>query len=141
MDLGADDSQGALLVVQPPRQLETLVSRLLRSGVAVATLLICAGTAITFARHPDYRSSAEPLKVLLAPGATRPAASLLASLPELRGQAFILAGLIVLVATPIARVALTSAFFFRRGERRLAGFGLAVLLLLAVSFALGLAEG
>ena len=140
MDVRPDDSQGLGLEARPA-ELETLVSRVLRSGVAVATLLICVGVALTFALHPDYRSSAEPLKVLLAADSARPAVSELAALPEMRGQAFVLVGLMVLVATPIVRVAVTAAWFFRRGERKLAGFGLAVLVLLAVSVVLGVAHG
>jgi uncharacterized membrane protein len=114
-----------------------VVAVLLRSGVGVATTLIVLGMAISFARHPDYRTSTRALGVLLDPATSRAPGALLATLPSLRGQPFVLLGLILLVATPIVRVAVTSATLARLGERRLAVIGLAVLLLLLASFALG----
>jgi uncharacterized membrane protein len=110
------------------------VALVLRAGVVAATVLVVLGTAITFLRHPDYRSSAQALTALLAPDAPRsPAALFLA----LRGQAFVLAGLVLLIATPIVRVGVTAALLWRRGERRLGLFGLGVLALLLASLAIG----
>ncbi|MBI5547093.1 MAG: DUF1634 domain-containing protein [Deltaproteobacteria bacterium] len=105
----------------------------LRTGVAASSTLILIGLAITFLRHPEYRTSTDALAALLAPGASRAPFALLGGLSSLRGQGFVLAGIILLVATPIVRVATTSAILARQGARRLALFGLGSLLLLIVS--------
>ncbi|MGC4115818.1 MAG: DUF1634 domain-containing protein [Myxococcales bacterium] len=117
--------------------LETVIAVLLRSGVFFATTFIVLGMALSFARHPDYRTSERALATLLDPATSRAPGALLATLPQLRGQPFVLLGLILLVATPILRVAVTSATLAKLGERRLALIGLGVLLLLLASFALG----
>ena len=137
MDVRPDDSQGSGLAARPELQLEPIVSLILRSGVAAATVLMLMGTLITFARHPDYRSSPDALKALLAPESLRSPDVLLASLPEFRGQAFVLVGLLILIATPMVRVAVTASLLWNHGERRLGLFGAGVLLLLLVSFGLG----
>jgi uncharacterized membrane protein len=113
------------------------VALVLRSGVALATSLVLVGTIITFARHPEYRSSADALRALLSPDASRAPGDLLAGLLHLGGPGFVLAGLVLLIATPIVRVAVTAALLLRGGERRLGAFGVVVLVLLLVSFALG----
>lgn len=138
MGVRPDDSQGTGVAV--PRQtgaLEAVVAVLLRSGVGLATALIVVGSAVSFARHPDYRTSTTALGALLDPATLRAPGALLASLPSLRGQPLVLLGIILLVATPIVRVAVTSAMLARLGERRLAVVGLGVLVLLLASFALG----
>jgi len=117
--------------------IEQAVSRLLRAGVALSAVLVTLGMAITFIRHPEYRTSAEALAPLLAAGTERSPEVLLGNLPALRGQSFVLLGLLVLVATPIVRVAMLGVLFARRGERWLALSGLGVLILLLASFVLG----
>jgi uncharacterized membrane protein len=139
LDVRPDDPQG--LRVEAPQAvaapIEPVVALVLRCGVFAATVLVVVGTAITFARHPDYRSSAEALRALLAPDTPRSPTALLASLSHLRGQGFVLAGLILLIATPIVRVAVTAVLLARRRERTLGAFGVGVLILLLASFAIG----
>lgn len=137
MDVRPDDPQGPGVARPAPGALEAVLALILRSGVATATALLALGTLVSFARHPDYRTSTEVLRSLLDPEVPRVPSALLATLPQIRGQAFVLLGLIFLIATPIVRVAATAALLARRGERRLARFGVAVLLLLLASFALG----
>ncbi len=146
MGVGADGPQGSGVAaadagVPAAGALEAIVALLLRSGVGLATAFIVLGTALTFSRHPDYRSSTRALDALLDPATSRAPGALLSALPELRGQPFVLLGIVLLVATPILRVAVTSATLARLGERRLAAIGLAVLVLLLASFALGRAPG
>ena len=117
--------------------LEAVVATVLRWGVAAATTLIALGTALSFARHPEYRTSARALQALLDPATSRAPGALLSTLPQLRGQPFVLLGIILLVATPIVRVAAVSGMLARLGEKKLALFGLAVLALLLASFFLG----
>ena len=137
MDGHPDDSQGLRLNARPAGRLESVVAQILRAGVAAATLCILVGTAITFARHPDYRSSPQALTQLLEPGAPRSAEALLATLPQLGGQAFVLIGLILLIATPIVRVGASAVLLLMGGERKLGLFGLGVLLVLVASLAIG----
>ena len=152
MDVPPDDAQGSLVEIPRPVQddevqqdeqpatalaLEPIIASVLRAGVIAAMALIVFGGLITFVRHPEYRNSREALEVLLAPETTRSPGVVLGTLASLRGEPLILVGLMFLVATPIARVAVTAALLARRGERTLGRFGLAVLALLLISFALG----
>jgi len=105
--------------------------------VLAAMALVLLGLGLTFLRHPEYRSSPGALDALLSADAPRSAMALLAALPSFRGEPFVLVGLMLLVATPIVRVAVTAALLWRRGERTLAQFGGAVLVLLLISFAVG----
>jgi uncharacterized membrane protein len=54
------------------------------------------------------------------------------------GQAIIMAGLLVLIATPVARVALSVIIFIIARDRLYTAITATVLLILLVSFAVGL---
>jgi Predicted membrane protein len=91
------------------RKLEEVIGRTLQGGVLVAALLGVLGGALFLARHggekPDYRA----FRGQEAP--YRSAESVLEGVVAGRAEAIIMLGLLVLIATPIARVAL-SAFLF-----------------------------
>jgi uncharacterized membrane protein len=98
-------------IVTEPRtgRFETAVSRLLRAGVALSALVVLAGMAIDLARHgaerPHYRVFAgEPAELRSVGGVLRGAA-------ELDPRAWIQLGLLLLIATPVARVALSVVTF------------------------------
>jgi len=85
------------------RRVETIVGHLLRAGVTVAALVMLAGGVIFLVRHgtdvPNYRAfRGEPSDLRTVRGIVRGAA-------HLRGRATIQLGLLLLIATPIARVA------------------------------------
>jgi uncharacterized membrane protein len=124
------------------RRLELLISRLLRVGVMASVALIVVGTIVTFAQHPDYLSSSEVLDCAVGPGATFPHEldALLASTYQMRGEALVTLGLLVLMATPVMRVAVSVVAFTHQRDRTYALITAAVLCLLLLSLVLGRVE-
>jgi uncharacterized membrane protein len=124
------------------RRLELLISRLLRVGVIVSVGLIVTGTILTFVQHPDYVSSSAVLDSAVGPGATFPHEldALLASMRQLRGEAIVTLGLLVLIATPVSRVAFSVLAFIQHRDRTYALITAAVLCLLLLSLVLGRIE-
>jgi len=120
---------------------EVLISRLLRSGVVLSLTLVTFGMSLTFFHHPDYFSSTQALQRLTAPehGPHR-LADVLAGVRDARGQAFVMAGLLVLMATPVLRVALSLLVFSRRKDSTFMAVTSGVLCLLLLSFLLGAVE-
>jgi uncharacterized membrane protein len=125
------------------RRVELAISALLRVGVIVSLAIIVAGTILSFVHHPTYVSSAAELARLTKPGAAFPhtLAQVLAGLREGRGQAVVVLGLLVLIATPVARVAVSILGFFYQRDRAFVIFTSVVLALLLLSFWLGRVEG
>lgn len=121
--------------------MEVHISRVLRLGVGMGFLLIAGGTALSFVHHPEYTSSPAALERLTVP---TPAPSLLmALLPGLRhgrGQAVVTVGLLVLILTPVVRVAMSFAMFVRQGDRSFAAMTALVLFLILLSIVLGRAS-
>lgn len=125
------------------RQVELLISRLLRTGVAGSLILILAGTAITFVHHPGYWSDPRLLEKLTGPSAGFPhtLGGVASGAADLRGQAVVALGLLLLVATPVVRVAVSIAGFAFQRDRTFVVITSCVLGLLVLSFALGRAGG
>jgi uncharacterized membrane protein len=125
------------------RRVELLISTLLRVGVTVSLVIIVAGTLLSFAHHPGYVSSASELARLTTPGAAFPHTleQVRAGLRQGRGQAVVVVGLLLLIATPVARVAVSILGFLYQRDRAFALITLAVLVLLLLSFWLGRVEG
>ena len=122
----------------PDGRLESIIGTLLRAGVTVSVGLIAAGTVVSFAHHPDYATSAAALARLTQPGlAPRRIADVLTGLAAFRGQAVVMLGLLLLISTPILRVAVSWLAFLRERDRAFALLTSAVLLLLFLSVALG----
>jgi uncharacterized membrane protein len=124
------------------RRLELLISRLLRVGVIASVALIIIGTMLTFIQHPDYVSSSAILDSAVGPGATFPHEldALAASMRQLRGEAIVTLGLLVLIATPVLRVAVSVLAFIQHRDRTYAIITAAVLCLLLLSLVLGRIE-
>jgi uncharacterized membrane protein len=125
------------------RRVELAISTLLRVGVSVSLAIIVAGTILSFVHHPAYASSSAELARLTKPGAAFPhtLVQVLAGLREGRGQAVVMLGLLVLIATPVARVAVSILGFFYQRDRVFVLFTTVVLVLLLLSFWLGRVEG
>ena len=124
------------------RRLELLISRLLRAGVILSVTLIVVGMIVTFFQHPDYLSSSVVLDCAVGPGATFPheLGALLASTYQMRGEAIVTLGLLVLMATPVVRVAVSALAFIQHRDRAYALITFAVLCLLLLSLMLGRVE-
>jgi uncharacterized membrane protein len=124
------------------RSLELLISRLLRVGVIASVALIVVGTIVTFVQHPDYLSSSVVLDCAVGPGATFPHElhALLESTYQMRGEAIVTLGLLVLMATPVMRVAVSVLAFIQHRDKTYALITAAVLCLLLLSLVLGTVE-
>lgn len=103
---------------------EVLVSRVLRGGVLLAAVVSAVGAAVYLAQHPgqsiDY--------------GTFTGAQLSGHSP---GESIMALGLLLLVATPIARVALLAVAFLLEHDRLYTAVSTLVLAVLLVSIVTG----
>jgi uncharacterized membrane protein len=122
-----------------PGRFERLIAGLLRTGVWTSLALMLGGLALTFVHHPGYLDPGLDLHRLTAPGAAFPHAwpAIMEGLRAGRGQAVAALGLLILIGTPILRVAVSSVGFLRQGDRLYALITATVLALLVASFLLG----
>ena len=121
---------------------ELLISDLLRYGVLASMALVTLGTVITFLRHPDYLVSTEVLERLTAPHPVpHGLAEVVAGAMAASGQSLVMAGLLVMMAVPVMRVALSLLIFRQQKDRLYVAITTTVLGLLVLSFLLGAAEG
>jgi uncharacterized membrane protein len=119
--------------------LERTAAALLRGGVWTSLGLVATGLVLGFVRHPEYRTDAEVLRRLTAPGAAFPhdLSEVLTGLGAGEAQAVVTTGLLLLIATPVLRVATSFGLFVRRRDALFAGLTATVLALLLLSIALG----
>ena len=124
-----------------PRWVEPAVSHLLRGGVIASIAVVIAGLVLTFVHHPDYVSSRPALGQLTAAEQPFPhtVSGVVEGIREGHGQAVVMLGLLLLIATPVARVALSIGIFAVQGDRLYLAITTAVLLLLIASFVVGAA--
>jgi len=124
------------------RRVELVISDLLRVGVAISLALIVVGSIVTFVRHPAYLSTPDELAGLTQPQEMLPHSlgEVAAGLRDFRGQAIVALGLLVLIATPMMRVAVSIVAFILAGDRLYTFITLAVFCLLMLSLALGAVE-
>lgn len=113
------------------QRFEQLMGNLLRLGVLSSALVVLAGAAVYLARHgnqaPDFHVFAgEPADLRTLPGIFREAVSL-------SGRGLIQLGLLLLIATPIARVVFSVIGFIREHDRLYILFTLLVLAVLLYS--------
>jgi uncharacterized membrane protein len=122
---------------------ELVISNLLRIGVITSLLVVCFGTIVSFVHHPEYLSSSPALQKLTKPGAAFPNTlrGVVQGVKDFRGQSIVLAGLLLLIATPVVRVAVSVLAFVYQSDRIFTLITLLVLFLLLLSFVLGKAEG
>jgi uncharacterized membrane protein len=125
------------------RRAELIISGVLRIGVMASVLLIVAGTLLTFVHHREYVSSPTELARLTRPGSAVPQTlrAVLGGVLDLRGQSIVAAGLLLLILTPVVRVATSILAFIAQRDRRYVLITSAVLLLLLLSFGLGRSAG
>jgi uncharacterized membrane protein len=91
------------------QQIEQVMGNLLRSGVILAALLVVVGGVIFLARHgwetADYRD------FRATPDEYRHPSQIVRRARGLSGRAIIQLGLLVLIATPVARVLFSAVAF------------------------------
>jgi uncharacterized membrane protein len=103
---------------------------------------VLIGTIVTFAHHPSYLTSNADLSTLKTSDAfptTVP--DVVRGLVHFEGRAVVMLGLLVLLATPILRVAVSVVTFAQQRDRAFVVITSAVLFLLLLSLGLGKAGG
>ncbi|NNB85745.1 DUF1634 domain-containing protein [Corallococcus exiguus] len=117
---------------------ELLISQLLRGGVLLSLSLVACGMVMTFFRHPDYFSSPDALQRLTSPDdAPHQLTDVFEGVMAVRGQSFVMAGLLVMITVPVLRVALSLGIFRAQKDRAFAAITTGVLALLLLAFLLG----
>jgi uncharacterized membrane protein len=110
---------------------ETLISWLLRLGVGVSATLAVIGMIVIVIHHPAHVTG-QPMHNL---------AEVAASIDAGHGQGIAMLGLLLLIATPVMRAAVSIVLFARAHDFAYVLITTTVLLLLMLSFALGAAGG
>ncbi len=122
--------------------IENLISITLRTGVLVSIAVILSGVIFTFAHHPAYFSSRPALGQLIdsRENFTSSIGDVARGVRELHGQAIVMLGILLLIATPIVRVAISVFLFAAEHDRRYVVITATVLVLLLISLVTGLGE-
>ena len=112
-------------------RIEVILGNLLRTGVLISAAIVLWGAGIYLFRHAheaaDYRIfRGEPSEFRTIPGVIR-------SVINGRGRGWIQLGLLLLIATPIARVAFSIVGFAMERDRMYVAFTLIVLAILLYS--------
>ena len=120
---------------------DTAIATLLRVGVILSITIVTIGTVVTFVHHPAYFSSRPALGTLNEPGAHFPSTlrEVMDGLRSGSGQAIVSAGLLLLIATPVARVAFSIVVFAIEHDRVYVLITAGVLVILVVGFITGAA--
>ena len=125
-----------------PRWVDTAISNLLRGGVICSVTVIALGLTVSFVHHHEYLTSRSALGTL-----TRSArypntiGAVVRGVAAGQGQAIVMAGLLLLIATPVARVAFSIVVFGIEHDRMYMLITAAVLTILLVAFWVGAASG
>ena len=138
-------AEGPSLKVPDPGvmlRIERIIRWLLLGGVAISMATALLGLALMILHHPEYLRSAVDLQRLTAPGVAFPhtLADVARGIAEGRGEAIVALGLLLLIATPILRVAVSLVGFALQRDRVFTALSAFVLLVLAISFLLGKVE-
>jgi uncharacterized membrane protein len=117
------------------QRLETIVGNLLRGGVLLAASVVVLGAVVFLLRHahetPHYQT------FLGAPADYRTITGILRGVSTFHGRNIIQFGLLLLIATPVARVAFSIIAFALQRDRMYVAFTLIVLAVLIFSLAGG----
>jgi uncharacterized membrane protein len=119
--------------VPPPADeyLEQVIGNLLRVGVGLAALIVTFGGIVYLVRHGGEPVPNRQVFQPQPPEFSRPV-EIVRSVAEFRGRGQIQFGLLVLIATPIARVIFSAWAFFRQRDWLYLAFTLIVLAVLLV---------
>ena len=120
-------------------RVEIIISTLLRVGVISSLIIIVLGLTITYTQHPQYWTDANELSQLVNYPATFPHSlnDVFGGIAHLRGQSFIALGLLILIATPVMRVAISIVAFGIQHDYTFVVITCIVLTLLGFSFLMG----
>jgi uncharacterized membrane protein len=117
------------------KDMQVIIGWILRAGVAISMTVVIIGGAMFLYRHghsvPDYH---EFKKV---PYFIHNTEGIISGVLNLKGQAIIQLGILLLIATPIARVAFSAIGFILEKDRLYTFITLIVLLIILVSMLTG----
>jgi uncharacterized membrane protein len=116
----------------PADRIEITIARVLGSGALVAVILLAVGVGLMVALGVDPEAMTFPA---LDP------ARLLGDILALRPDGFLWAGLLVVIATPVARVIGELGGFVMRGDRAMALVAAGILVVIGLSVAAAMATG
>ena len=123
--------------------LTDIIGSVLRIGVLLSSVSLVAGLALLVISPPEQASTS--LGAMLALGFGKPSldgSGLLSGLSSGNGIDFLELGMLILIATPLARVVASIALFSREKDATYVGITLLVLVMLLVAiFAIGPFEG
>ena len=124
------------------RAVEIIISDLLKIGVITSLSIVAIGTIVSFVHHPDYLSEQSALQRLTMPGAAFPHTlhDVWMGLKVFKGQAIVMVGLILLIATPVLRVGVSIFAFRYERDWTYVVITTVVFGLLVLSFVLGKVE-
>jgi uncharacterized membrane protein len=117
------------------QDLDISVAAMLRFGITVSALVVFAG-ALLYLRHP-WLKIPDYSRFHAADPSLRTITGILLGALHLRAQCIIQLGLLVLIATPVARVVFCVAGFARQRDRLYELISSAVLLILIFSLTRG----
>ncbi len=125
------------------RKTEIAISTILRIGVALSIVVIVAGLVVSLVRHPEYRTSSTVRETIIQGHFAFPhsVGTLVSGLGSGQGGSLVALGLLLLLLTPIARVAVSIVAFVYQRDRTYVVLGAYVLVVLVTSFLLGKAGG
>ena len=122
----------------PPTFPERLISGTLRGGVMVSFGLIVLGWILSLVQEQGPQAQAELARLMVAGEALpQTLGAVVAGVRQGHGLSIVALGLLVLIATPVVRVAVSILVFMEQRDRLYTAITAGVLLLLLLSFLLG----
>jgi uncharacterized membrane protein len=118
------------------RRAELIISGVLRGGVVLSAAVILLGVVLYYLRNPRANPAIAQPEAF-----PHSLAAVLAGLAHADGLAIIVLGLLILLATPVIRVAVSIVAFALEGDRLYVAITALVLLILVVSFIAGRGGG
>ncbi|MGO8984738.1 MAG: DUF1634 domain-containing protein [Terriglobales bacterium] len=130
---GGQPSQSQSFQPQPwrDRRLELILGNLLRAGVLLSAAVVLAGAGVYLSRHAHEAANYRVFRG--EPADYRTVSGVIHSVWSGRGQGLIQLGLLLLIATPIARVAFSVVGFSIERDRMYVIFTVIVLVVLLFS--------
>lgn len=123
------------------RRVERVISLVLRVGVVVSVGVTAAGLALMFVHHPEYGTLTGRFSYhrLTSPSSTFPhtLSQLGSYLGAGQGRGLVVLGVLLLIATPVLRVAVSVVAFVYQRDPAMTVVTSVVLGVLVISFVLG----
>ena len=119
---------------------ESLISFTLRTGVFLSITVVFLGLVFTFVHHPAYVSSRIELGALINPHEefTNSFSGVIRGVMAQQGKAIVMLGILLLIATPVVRVAISVILFAVQRDRIFVVITATVFVVLLVSLFTGM---